>query len=387
MRIRWRGLELPSRMQLDEQSSTDTYGRFVVEPFERGFGTTVGNSLRRILLSSLEGAAVFAVKITNASHEFTTIPGVLEDVADILLQVKQLVVQMESDEVQVLKIAHQGAGEVTAAEIAPPTGVEVINRDLKLATLTEDVSFEMELRCKKGRGYATAEENAGAEQELGVIPVDSIFSPVTRVRYKTEDTRVGQRTNYDRLVLEVWTRGSVSPEDAVVEAGKILRKHLNPFVQYYDLGEELVTETVSFGQSSQADAELRAKLARSVNDLELSVRSSNCLESARIQTLGELVAKTEADLLRVRSFGKTSLREVKRKLSELGLSLGINLDVPSAASSGSAVEGSALVAADGDDASSGGESFSKDDDSEDAKDGSRQSGSVSMIADSGGFEQ
>lgn len=373
MRIRWRGLELPSRMQLDEQTSTSTYGRFVVEPFERGFGTTVGNSLRRILLSSLEGAAVYAVKITNASHEFTTIPGVLEDVADIILKVKQLVVQTESDESQVLKVSHSGAGEVTAANIEAPTGVEVINKDLVLATLTEDVTFEMELRCKIGRGYATAEENSGPEQELGVIPVDSIFSPVTRVRYKTEDTRVGQRTNYDRLVLEVWTRGSVSPEDAVVEAGKILRKHLNPFVQYYELGDDLVSDAINLSQSSHTQSELDAKLSRSVNDLDLSVRSSNCLESARIHTIGELIARTEADMLRVRSFGKTSLREVKRKLAEMGLSLGMNLAEATQSASGSA-DTEAFTMDD-----------SPDDEGEDAEGNSDRS--VPMIADGSGIEQ
>ena len=372
MRIRWRGLELPSRMQLDEQSSTDTYGRFVVEPFERGFGTTVGNSMRRILLSSLEGAAVFAVKIANASHEFTTIPGVLEDVADIILQVKQLVIRMEGDEVQSLNLSHTGAGEITAARIEAPTGIEVINKDLKIATLTEDVTFEMELRCKSGRGYATAEENAAAEQELGVIPVDAIFSPVTRVRYKTEDTRVGQRTNYDRLVLEVWTRGSVAPEDAVVEAAKILRKHLNPFVHHTDLGEDLVTEQAAAGQSAHGEVDTRAQLDRSVNDLELSVRSGNCLESARIRTIGELVAKTEADLLRVRSFGKTSLREVKRKLAELGLTLGMDLNAQAAPIDGG----------------SSGEPFDVDQAGEQNNSSEQSSGdSVSMIADGSGVEQ
>jgi len=318
MRIRWRGLELPSILQRDEAVSTDTYGRFIVEPFERGFGTTVGNSLRRILLSSLEGAAVYAIKITNAPHEFTTLPGVLEDVADIVLSIKQLVVRLDGDQVKTLRVARSTAGEVFASDIEEETGVEVINKDLKIATLTEDVQFELEMRCRRGRGYATAEENAGPDQEIGVIPVDAIYSPVTRVRYRTEDTRVGQRTNYDRLVLEVWTRGSLHPEDAVVEAAKILRKHLNPFIQYHDLGTDLVTEVAQVRRSMENNEELAQQLSLDVSALELSVRAKNCLESARIRTIGELVTKSEADLLRVRSFGKTSLREVKRRLADMG---------------------------------------------------------------------
>ena len=327
MRIRWRGLELPSRLVRDESASTATYGKFVIEPFERGFGTTVGNSLRRILLSSLEGAAVCAVKIAKAPHEFTTLPGVLEDVTDIILNIKQIVVRMEGDEVRTMRVVRQTAGDVLAGQIEADAGIEIINRDLKLATLTEDVSFELEMRCRTGRGYATAEDNTGPDQELGVIPIDSIFSPVSRVRYKTEETRVGQRTNYDRLILEVWTRGSVTPEDAVVEAARILRKHLNPFVQYHELGEEYVVEVpASKIQPPPMNEQLQALLSRNVSELQLSVRASNCLESARITSIGELVSRTEADLLRVRSFGKTSLREVKRKLADLGLSLGMRFD-------------------------------------------------------------
>ena len=326
MRIRWRGLELPSHLERDESVSTETYGRFIIEPFERGFGTTVGNSLRRILLSSLEGAAVYAVKIANASHEFSTMSGVYEDVADIILNIKQVVVAMEGEESRLLKISKTGPGDVTAADIVPEAGVEIMNPGHKLATLTEEVTFEAEMRVRTGRGYSTADENAGPEQEIGVIPIDAIFSPVTRVRYKTEDTRVGQRTNYDRLILEVWTRGSVSPEDALVEAAKILRKHLNPFVHYDELGDDVVAETPHVNvPSSEVDEQMQSLLNRSVSDLQLSVRANNCLESARISTVGELVRKTEAELLRVRSFGKTSLREVKRKLSDLGLSLGMTI--------------------------------------------------------------
>ncbi len=328
MRIRWRGLELPSRVVRDETVCTPTYGRFIIEPFERGFGTTVGNSLRRILLSSLEGAAVTTVKIAGASHEFTSLPGVLEDVTDIILNVKSLVVQMEGDEetVKTMRVAASKAGEVRASAIEAETGVEIINKNQLLCTLTTDVEFEMEMTVGKGRGFRPAEENEGPEQQLGVICVDSVFSPVVRVRYRTEDTRVGQRTNYDRLIIEVWTRGTLLPEDAVVEAAKILRKHLNPFVQYYELGQDTVREAPPHPVAEERlGSEMQATLARPISDLDLSVRASNCLESARVTTIGELIRKTEADLLRVRSFGKTSLREVRRKLADLGLTLGMSM--------------------------------------------------------------
>jgi DNA-directed RNA polymerase subunit alpha len=331
MRIRWRGLELPTTVVHDDAVSTDTYGRFIVEPFERGFGTTVGNSLRRILLSSLEGAAVTSVKIAGAAHEFTSLPGVLEDVTDIILNVKGLVVKIRGDDThKTATLSADKAGEIRAERIEPEAGLEIFNQDRLICTLTDDVSFHMELTAGRGRGYRMAEENEGPEQEIGVIPVDSAFSPVMRVRYRTEDTRVGQRTNYDRLILEVWTKGTVTPEDAVVEAAKILRKHLNPFVMYYELGEELVHEAAAPpAAEAKVDSELQAKLARSISELDLSVRANNCLESARISTIGELVRKTESDLLRVRSFGKTSLREVRRKLADLGLSLGMNLPTKS----------------------------------------------------------
>lgn len=247
MRIRWRGLELPSRVERDQSVSDDTYGRFIVEPFERGFGITVGNSLRRILLSSLEGAAVTTVKIAEAPHEFTSIPGVLEDATDIILNIKQIVVRSESDEVKTLHISRSAAGEVRAGDLEADAALEIVNPDLLICTLTTDASLNLEMTVRKGRGYATAEENRSPDQEVGIIPVDSIFSPVLRVRYRTEDTRVGQRTNYDRLVLEVWTRGTIAPEDAVVEAAKILRKHLNPFVTYHELGEEVTSVAHSGG--------------------------------------------------------------------------------------------------------------------------------------------
>ena len=337
MRIRWRGLELPGRVELDETVSTETYGRFAAEPFERGFGTTVGNSLRRILLSLIEGAAVTQFKLKGAGHEFTSIPGVMEDVTDIVLNVKSLYVKMDGDEPMELRLHANTAGEVTAGDIECPTGVEVINKDLVIATLSEDVEFDMVLRVEKGRGYKTDRDNMAAaeeegEVEAGITFVDSNFSPIRRVRYNTDNARVGQRTDYDRLVLELWTDGSITPEMAVVEAGKILRKHLNPFVQYFELGDQYATEEAVSGlQQSQApaptvDPDLEQKLNMTVQELDLSVRANNCLESARINTVRELVEKKESDLLKVRSFGKTSLREVKRRLADLGLSLGMDLE-------------------------------------------------------------
>jgi len=336
MRIRWRGLELPSQVVKDESVSTDTYGRFIIEPFERGFGTTIGNSLRRILLSSLEGAAIVRVKIAGAAHEFTSLPGVLEDVTDIILNIKKLAVRLDSDEPKTMRVYRNTKGEVRGGDMEADPAIEVVNKDLVLATLTDDVEFSMEMTVAKGRGYVPAEENITPDMEIGVIPVDAIFSPVTRVRYKTEDTRVGQRTNYDRLIMEIWTKGTISPEMALVEAAKILRKHLNPFIQYFDLGEDVVPSepqeedflaaSASGSESPvQIDEELQQKLNMSIAELDLSVRASNCLEAARINTVGDLVRMTEADLLKVRSFGKTSLREVKRKLADIGLSLGMKL--------------------------------------------------------------
>jgi DNA-directed RNA polymerase subunit alpha len=332
MRIRWRGLELPSRVTRDEQVSTDTYGKFLAEPFERGFGTTVGNSLRRILLSSLEGAAVTHIRLKGADHEFSSIPGVMEDVTDIILNIKSLVVKLDADESKEMKLSVHKAGVITAGMIEADPAITVCNKDMVIATLTEDLPFEITLTVDKGRGYVTAAENIAdqEEQEIGLIAVDSIYSPVTRVRYATEDARVGQKTDYDRLILEVWTNGTITPEMAMVEASKILRKHLNPFVQYFELGSDTVSDDAmtALRNASRAtiDPELQQKLNMTVQELDLSVRANNCLESAKIATVRDLVKKTDTDLLKVRSFGKTSLREVKRKLADMGLSLGMDLD-------------------------------------------------------------
>ncbi|MHC4108027.1 MAG: DNA-directed RNA polymerase subunit alpha [Planctomycetota bacterium] len=325
MHVRWRGLELPATIEADDRSRSLTFGRFIVEPFERGFGTTIGNSLRRILLSSIEGAAVVKVQIEGVQHEFSTMQGVLEDVTDIILNIKGLVISLDSDEPKEMRLAATGPGEVTADLIEADTAVTIHNPEHVVATLTDEVDFEAELTVARGRGYQPASEQYAKrdEQIIGEIPIDAVFSPVQRVRYRVEDTRVGQKTNYDKLIIDIWTDGTVSPEMALVEAAKILRKHLNPFVQYFELGADLVSPEASAAAS--VDEELIRKLSMPIGDLDLSVRAGNCLESANIRTVGDLVQKDDPELLGVRSFGKTSLREVKRKLEELGLSLGMQL--------------------------------------------------------------
>lgn len=327
MRVTWRGLELPTRVEKDSTVSTDTYGRFFVEPFERGFGTTVGNSLRRILLSSLEGSAVTSIKIAGVDHEFTSITGVMEDTTDIVLNIKSLVIRLTGEGPKTMKVSANKVGPVTAGDIVADPAIEVFNKDLVLATLTDNINFEMEMTVENGRGYVPVSERISDadrfEQEIGLVHLDAVYSPVTRVRYTTENTRVGQRTNYDRLMLEIWTNGTVSPEMALVEAAKILRKHINPFVQYFEIGEETVAgEVAEEAPEEQVDEELEGKLNTPIQELELSVRASNCLESAKIETVRELVKMNEADLLKIRSFGKTSLREIKRKLADIGLTLG-----------------------------------------------------------------
>ena len=330
MRVTWRGLELPTRVERDTLISSDKYGRFFIEPFERGFGTTIGNSLRRILLSSLEGSAVTSVKIAGVDHEFSSINGVMEDVTDIVLNIKSLVIRLHDEGPKTMNVSANKVGQITAADIIADPAIEVQNKDLVLATLTEKVNFEMEMIVENGRGYVPASERIAVadrfDQEVGRIILDAVYSPVTRVRYMTEDTRVGQKTNYDKLILEIWTNGTVTPEMALVEAAKILRKHVNPFVQYFELGEETVAATKLPEDETEelaVDEELAQKLNMPIQELELSVRASNCLESVKLQTVGELVKLTEADLLKIRSFGKTSLREIKRKLADIGLSLGM----------------------------------------------------------------
>ncbi|MBS0211147.1 MAG: DNA-directed RNA polymerase subunit alpha [Planctomycetes bacterium] len=328
MRIRWRGLELPSAVTCDTKTLSSTYGKFVAEPFERGFGVTIGNSLRRIMLSSLEGSSITQVKLHGAQHEFTTIAGVVEDVTDIVLNVKALVVKNHGESTRVVHIKKNTKGVVTGADVQTDDQVEVINKDHVLATLTADVPFEVEMVVENGRGYVPASEHSPNVQEIGIIPVDAVFSPVIRVRYEIEETRVGQKTNYDKLTLEIWTNGSIHPEAALIEAAKILRKHLNPFVQYSELGSQVHAESRS-SASIGIDPALESKLGMNIAELNLSVRATNCLESENITSVRELVGRSPDQLLDVRNFGETTLNEVREKLAELGLRLGMRLPSPS----------------------------------------------------------
>ena len=330
MRIRWRGLELPSRVAVDRETRTATYGRFTAEPFERGFGSTVGNSLRRILLSSLEGSAITRVRIQGIQHEFTTIPGVVEDVTDICLNLKSLVVKNHSASSKTLRIEKHTRGVVTGADVICDDQVVVINRDLVIATMTDDVTFHVEMTVENGRGYVPATEQYQHEPEVGIIPLDAAFSPITRVRHLIEETRVGQRTNYDKLNLEIWTNGTIVPEMALVEAAKILRKHLNCFITFREPGPEAGPEGGLINMSeatnySPVDMELEEKLNKSLAELNLSVRATNCLESVGINTVRDLVVRSEDELLQVRNFGETTLDEVRERLGNIDLRLGMRL--------------------------------------------------------------
>src|ERR1700674_158335 len=284
MHIRWRGLELPSLMTSDPKTLTPTYGKFVAEPFERGFGATIGNGLRRILLSSLEGSAITQIKVQGAQHEFTTLPGVVEDMTDVVLNIKSLVVKNYTDSTKVVRIEKHTRGVVTGADVQTDDTVEVINKNHVVATLTDDVPFVIEMVSENGRGYVPATEHSPNVQEIGIIPIDAVYSPVVRVRYEIEETRVGQKTNYDKLTLEIWTNGSIHPEMALVESAKILRKHLNPFVQYSELGSRVhAASRGSMGIGT--DAAIESKLSMSLAELKLSVRATNCLESENIHTV------------------------------------------------------------------------------------------------------
>jgi DNA-directed RNA polymerase subunit alpha len=324
MHIRWRGLELPSLVTCDTKTLSGTYGKFVAEPFERGFGVTIGNGLRRILLSSLEGSSITQIKVQGAQHEFTTIPGVVQDMTDIVLNIKSLVVKNFTESTKVVRIEKNTRGLVTGADVITDDTVEVINKDHVIAELTADVPFSIEMVVENGRGYVPATEHSPNVQEIGIIPIDAVYSPVVRVRYEIEETRVGQKTNYDKLTLEIWTNGSIHPEMALVESAKILRKHLSPFVQYSELGSRVHAGARS-GLGASGDAGLETKLNMSLADLKLSVRASNCLESENIHTVRDLVRRNEDQLLEVRNFGETTLHEVREKLAEMGLRLGMRV--------------------------------------------------------------
>lgn len=330
MRIRWRGLELPNRLFIDRETATPNYGKFVAEPFERGFGSTIGNSLRRILLSSLEGSSVTRVKIQGAQHEFTTIPGVVEDVTDICLNLKSLIVKSYAAGPKTIRIEKHTRGVVTGADVIADDQVEVINKDMVIATMTDDVPLSLELTVENGRGYIPASEHFDRDPEVGVIPLDALYSPVERVNFQVEETRVGQRTNYDKLILEIWTNGTVSPEMALVESAKIMRKHLNPFITYREPGPEVSPDGGLQGMAeatghSPIDLELEEKLNQSLAELNLSVRATNCLESEGIVTVRDLASKSEDQLLQVRNFGETTLQEVRERLSSIGLRMGMKM--------------------------------------------------------------
>ncbi len=327
MRIRWREFELPTRVIVEKESYTDTYGKFFVEPFERGFGSTIGNSLRRVLLSSIEGSAITSVRIEGIKHEFGIVPGVVEDITDIILNIKNIYVKLHSDKPKMIKIEATKKGEVQAKDIITDESVEIINGDLHLATLNENTRFAVEMEVRNGRGYKTAEEVAVSNREIDVIPIDAIFSPIRRARVYTEETRVGRKTNYDRLIIEIWTNGSILPEMALVESTKILRKHLNPFIHYFELGSELpqtgekLLEKTDIPEEEEiTDEGIDQKMSIPVSELDLSVRAANCLEMANIKTIGEIVGKREDELLELKNFGKTTLNEIKKKLTQIGLS-------------------------------------------------------------------
>ena len=323
MRVRWREFELPNRVECLEESKSASFGHFIVEPFERGFGHTIGNSLRRVLLSSIEGAAIVEARIEGVDHEFTTKQGVYEDITHVILNLKQVLVRLKEGEEGELFIKKTGVGPITAGDIEHDENIEIVDPTQLIATLTEDVEFNAILKVRRGRGYQTAAENAGGEKEIGSIWMDSTFSPVTRVRYRVESTRVGQLTNYDKLSLEVWTNGTVTPENALVEGAKILRKHLNPLVKYFELGTEVLQPRLpEIPEEPGEDEEMKKLYDLPISHLELSVRASNCLESENISTIRELVSRSEDDLLRIRNFGQTSLDELKEKLGAMNLKLG-----------------------------------------------------------------
>jgi DNA-directed RNA polymerase subunit alpha len=323
MPVRLGRFEMPKRLIKEDSTATETYAKFVAEPFETGYGHTIGNSLRRVLLSSLEGAAITSIKIDGAMHEFATIEGIVEDVTDIVLNLKKILFKAHSREPQTLLLSVHKDAEVTAADIKVNDKLELVNPKQHICTMDKKKKFEMELEVKVGRGFCPGDENKKVDQPIGVIAIDSLFSPVTRVRYAVESARVGQRTDYDRLILEIWTDGRISPDDALTQASAILQHHLDVFVGYDKNAVEF--EEVKDKQDEE-QTRMRKLLNMSVNEIELSVRAANCLNNANITTVGQLAMKTEAEMLKYRNFGKKSLNEIKDKLQSLGLTLGMNID-------------------------------------------------------------
>jgi DNA-directed RNA polymerase subunit alpha len=316
----WKGFQKPKRLESDAETLTNTYGKFYAQPFERGFGTTIGNALRRVLLSSIEGAAITAVKIEGVLHEFSSLPGVVEDVTDIILNLKQIPIKMHTTEEKILTLDVERKGKVTAADLQGDSTIEILDPSAPIATLSENGKLQMELRVSMGRGYVSADKNFDEDMGIGYIPIDSVHSPVRRVNYHVEAARIGQATDYDRLVLEVWTNGTVTPADAVGLAAVLLRDHLTIFV---NAEHETALEGVTEGELPENLAEY---LNKSVDELELSVRSANCLKNAGIRTIRDLVQKTERDMLETKNFGRKSLNEIRDILRPMGLSLGMELE-------------------------------------------------------------
>jgi DNA-directed RNA polymerase subunit alpha len=323
MGIKWRDFQLPKRLECDESTYTNTYGKFSAAPFERGYGVTLGNGLRRVLLSAIEGSAVTAVKIAGVQHEFSAIPGLLEDVAEMVLNIKSLVLNSHSKIPKTIVIKKDRKGAILAKDIDADDTIEIVNPDLHIATLTKDVKFHVELEVARGRGYVPAESNKKEDTAIGVIPVDSLFSPVKKVNFSVENTRVGQRTDYDKLNIEIWTNGAITPKDALLYASNILQRHLDIFVNFGQLPEDAEEEEL---EMSKEEVALYEKLRLPISELELSVRSSNCLREANIKMIADLVKKTEDEMLSFKNFGKKSLTEIKELLAGMGLTLGMQVD-------------------------------------------------------------
>ncbi len=321
MGIAWKDFEMPSKVECEESSYSPTYGKFITEPFERGYGTTVGNGLRRVLLSSLEGAAVTSVKFDGVLHEFSSISGVAEDVSEIISNIKQLVLKSHTRSPKTLSLHVEKKGAVTAKQIVTDETVEILNPDLPIATLTKPAKFSLEMELGIGRGYVPAERNRKESQPIGVMPIDSIFSPVRKVNFAVENTRVGQMTDYDRLILEIWTNGSINPKEALLTAAHILKKHLDVFTAFGELPAEEGAQ-----EEEVLSTEVLEKLRMPVTELELSVRSANCLREAKIKTIADLVQRTEPEMLKFRNFGKKSLAEIQEILKGMNLGLGMKLD-------------------------------------------------------------
>jgi DNA-directed RNA polymerase subunit alpha len=321
MGISMKNFEMPKKLVLDESTATADYGRFIAEPFERGYGMTIGNSLRRVLISSIEGTAVTSVKIDGVQHEFSAIKGVVEDVSQIILNIKKLILRSHFKTPKPIYIDIEKKGEVTAKNIKTDETVEIINPDLHICTITKETRLKMEMQVARGRGYVPAERNKKEGQAIGVIPIDSIFTPVKRVNFAVDATRVGQITDYDKLILEIWTNGSIVPKEALLYASNILQRHLDIFVNFGKLPEE-----EEAAEETEEQKALKEKLKVPISELELSVRSSNCLREARIKTIGDLVKKSELDMLQYRNFGKKSLAEIKKVIVDMGLSLGMKME-------------------------------------------------------------